>query len=133
LVAAAGTLLIPSGPLEDRDRRHLHVVCTDPCDAGNQVIVPITSWTNDLCDNACILQANEHEFLKHKSYVLYRKARIEAASTLDNGIAQGLFVTRAPMNRQTFLRIKHGICRSKQTPRKVKKYFGCPVPGGEPR
>lgn len=129
MVAAAGTLLIPSGPLEDQNRRHLHVVCTDPCAAGNQIIVSITTWTNDLCDDACILEAHEHEFLRHKSYVLYRKARIEAASTLDNGVAQGLFMTRAPMNGQTFLRIKNGICRSKQTPRKVKKYFGCP---GEP-
>ncbi len=125
MVARAGTLLIPSGPEDNPDLRHLHVVCTDPCVNGNQIIVSITSWTNDLCDGTCILRAHEHEFLRHKSYVFYRKARIEAATTLDNGVQQGLFEPREAMNAQTFLRIRNGICRSIQTPRKVKQYYGC--------
>jgi hypothetical protein len=29
------------------------------------------------------------------------------------------------MNGQTFLRVFNGVCRSPQTPRKVKKYLGC--------
>lgn len=125
MVAKAGTLLIPSGPANDPARRHLHVVCTDPCKNGNQVIVSITTWTNDLCDGTCIMQAHEHEWLTHQSYILYRKARIEAAATLENGVRLGIFEQQAPMNGQTFLRIKNGICRSIQTPRKVKLYCGC--------
>lgn len=85
----------------------------------------ITSWTNDLCDPTCKLETHEHEWLKHPSYVFYRKARVEAATTLDNGVQQGLFEACEPVNAQTFLRIKNGICGSKQTPRKVKNYFGC--------
>jgi hypothetical protein len=125
VVARAGTLLIPSGPAQDPSRRHLHVVCNDPCIDGNQVIVPITTWTNDLCDATCILQAHEHEWLRHRSYVFYRKARIEAAATLDNGVRRGIFEPRGEMNGQTFLRIRNGICQSIQTPRKIKHYFGC--------
>lgn len=125
LVAKAGTLLIPSGPSHDADRKHLHIVCTDPCKKGDQIVVSVVSWTSDLCDDACILQAYEHEFLKHKSYVFYRKARIEAATTLVNGIRNGTFKPRDPMNGQTFLRVCKGICNSSQTPRKVKTYYGC--------
>lgn len=125
MAARAGTLLIPSGPSHDLSRRHLYVVCTDPCENGDQLIVSVTTWTNNLCDGTCILQAHEHEWLTHQSYVFYRKARIEAARTLDNGVAQGIFEPRGEMNRQTFLRICNGICRSSQTPRKIKRYFGC--------
>lgn len=125
LVAKAGTLLIPSGPTHDADRKHLHIVCTDPCENGNQVVVSVVSWTSELCDNTCILQAYEHDFLKHKSYVFYRKARIEAAATLDNGIQNGTFKLRDPINGQSFLKVCKGICSSSQTPRKVKIYYGC--------
>jgi hypothetical protein len=125
LVARAGTLLIPSGPAHDPERRHLHVVCTDPCQNGKQVIVSITTWTNSLCDATCILQAHEHEWLRHQSYVFYRKARIEAATTLDNGVQQGIFEQQGDVYEQTFLRILNGICASPQTPRKVKQYIGC--------
>jgi hypothetical protein len=83
------------------------------------------SWTNNLCDATCILQAHEHEWLRRLSWVIYRKARIEAAATLDNGVAQGIFEPRGMMNAQTFLRIWNGICRSPETPRKVKNYRGC--------
>ncbi|CAN7432153.1 hypothetical protein [Rhizobium sp. LjRoot254] len=125
MVARAGTLLIPSGPENDPGRRHLHVVCTDPDGDGNQLIVSITTWTNNLCDAACIIQPHEHAWLRHQSYVFYRKARIEAAATLDNGLRQGIFEQLADMNAQTFLRIRNGVCSSQQTPRKIKRYFGC--------
>jgi hypothetical protein len=45
--------------------------------------------------------------------------------TLDNGLRLGLFERRGDVNAQTFLRIRNGVCRSPQTPRKIKKYLGC--------
>lgn len=125
MIARAGTLLIPSGPDNDPGRRHLHVVCTDPDAAKTQLIVSITSWTNNLCDGTCILQPHEHPWLRHQSYVFYRKARIELATTLENGLRLGIFEQLADMNGQTFLRIRNGVCASPQTPRKIKRYFGC--------
>ena len=64
----AGTLLIPSGPSHDPDLKHLHVVCNDTDDDGNNLIVPVASWTNDLCDDTCILLPHEHDFVRHKSW-----------------------------------------------------------------
>jgi hypothetical protein len=128
VTAKRGTILIPSGPPEDPERLHLFVVCSDPCENGNQVVVSISTRINSLCDPTCVLQSHEHDFLKKESFVLYRKARVEAHTTLDAGISKGVFKPHQDMNGQTFLRITKGICASPQTPRKVKTYFGCPPP-----
>lgn len=82
------------------------------------------TWTNSLCDNTCLVEAFEHEWLRHRSYVLYRKSRIEAAADLIiNGERRGLFERRGAMNPQTFLRIRNGIARSPHTPMKIKRYY----------
>lgn len=125
MVARSSTLLIPSGPSHDPNRKHLFVVCTDPCPDGKQLVVCVASWVNDLCDGTCILQEHEHPFLTHQSYILYREARVEAVADIEKGIDDGRFLPRAAMNAQTFLRVRNGVCRSKHTPRKIKRYFGC--------
>lgn len=121
-----GTVLIPSGPSHDPNRKHLHVVCTDPDAKGDQLIVSICTKVNNLCDSACTIQSHEHPWLTKESYVFYRKAQIVAKTALDNGVSAKFFTVQADINGQTFLRITKGICASIQTPRKIKKYFGCP-------
>lgn len=125
MVAQAGTLLIPSGPANNADRKHLHIVCTDPCARGLQLVVSITTWTNSLCDSTCILDVGDHDFIRHQSWIMYRKARLEEAVTLDNGVEQGIFIPRQPMRGEVFDRVAAGICASQHTPRKIKHYFGC--------
>ncbi len=69
------TLLIPSGPVNDPDRKHLFVLLTDPIEApdfnGKQVLlVNIASVPKSLpYDSTCILQPGVHRFIKHESYV----------------------------------------------------------------
>ena len=96
-----------------------------PDATGNVVIVSITTYTNDLCDQTCVLQAHEHPWLRHKSFVLYRKAEIISAVALQARIDSGEVAERDDVNPQTFLRIKNGLCNSPQTKRKVKRYLGC--------
>lgn len=122
-----GTILIPSGPSHDGLRKHLFVICSDPCPKRFQVIVPITAWTNNLCDDTCLIDSWEHIFLYKKSYVLYRNARIEGTDLLIAGVKSKIFAPHHPMNGQSFTRIVNGICKSIHTPRKVKIYFGCPI------
>lgn len=123
----AGTLLIPSGPSNDPNRKHLHVVCNDTDANGLNLIVPVATWTNDLCDPTCHLLAHDHDFLRHKSWVVYRNAAIVEAVRLETGINERIVIRHADMNNSAFLRVKNGICRSLSTPRKIKKYFGCPL------
>lgn len=117
-------LLVPSGPSHDPDRKHLHIVCCDPDNEGNVVIVSIASYVNNLCDGTCILQPNEHVWLRHESYVLYRSAQIIEAERLESGIAAGEILERDDFNAQTFLRIRNGINNSPHTKRKVKRFMG---------
>lgn len=121
----AGTLLIPSGPSHDPDRKHLHVVCNDTDDDGNNLIVPVASWTNNLCDDTCILLPHEHDFVRHKSWVVYRNCTIVEALGLERGIVEKKIAPHADMNAAAFLRVRNGVCRSKHTPRKIKRYFEC--------
>ena len=124
--ARRGTILIPSGPLHDQARKHLFVICTDPCEKGLQLVIPISSKTNDLCDSTCVLQPHEHAFLKHDSFVFYKKARIESSCIITKGVNDRVFIPHDEMNRQSFQKIMNGICRSSETARKVKIYYGCP-------
>ena len=116
-------LLVPSGPSHDSNRKHLHIVCCDPNESGQVVIVSIASYVNDLCDGTCILQTNDHIWLRHKSYVLYRSAQIIEAVRLENGIAAGEILERDDINAQTFLRLRNGIINSPHTKRKVKRFM----------
>ena len=122
-----GTILIPSGPTHDPGRKHLFVICTDPCAEGRQAIISISTMTNLLCDQTCILQAHEHAFLTTASFVFYRKARVELQRSLVLGVERGLFAPQEPMNGQSFLRVVRGLCQSPQTPPAVKVYLGCPA------
>lgn len=116
-------LLIPSGPHHDPNKKHLHAVCTDPDADGYVLVVGIASYTSDLCDQTCVLQQHEHSWLNRQSYVLYRKAGILLAAALHAKILNGEVVRQPDFNAQVFLRIKNGVCRSKQTPRKIKRYL----------
>jgi len=121
----AGTLLIPSGPSHDPNRKHLHVICNDTDEDGLNLIVPVASWTNDLCDATCILWPHDHDFVRRKSWVVYRNCSIVSATSLENGISEKIIAIHADMNAAAFLRVRNGVCRSSSTSRKVKRYFGC--------
>lgn len=121
----ASTFLIPSGPYHDPTRLHLHVVCTDACKDNKYLIVSVSTKYNDKCDQTCVLQPHEHAWLKHESFVFYRNASIIDAETIRKGLAVQVFVQKGDLNGQTLLRITNGICRSPQTPRKIKTYAGC--------
>lgn len=125
-IAKKGTLLITSGPVHDPERMHLHIVCCDPDEKGNVVIVSICSARADgKHDKTCLLQDFEHKFLTHESYVYYREAQITTGAALQTGVVKGVMIPHDPMNAQVFLRVTKGICRSPQTPRKVKNFMGC--------
>ena len=117
---------MPSGTYHNPDQKHLHIVCTDPDDQGRVVLVPVTTWTNDLCDGTCILLEHEHPWLwKPKSYILYRKVDFFEVAALERGLANGALEEQEPCNGQVFLRVRNGLCNSPHTPRKVKRAMGC--------
>ena len=126
MILKAGTLLVPSGTYHNPNQKHLHIICTDPDDKGQVVLVSVTTWTNDLCDSTCILLEHDHPWLrKPKSWVCYRKADVYEVARLQRGLDEGQIQIREKCNDQVFLRVIKGLCNSRHTPRKIKRYLGC--------
>lgn len=107
--------LVPSGPANDPDRKHLHVLLTDPCGVGKQVLmVPICSVKPDLPhDSTCLLSPGDHQFLQHASYVAYSKCRVEAAADVAKLVGGGYFTIKEPASEELIARIAAAISTSK--------------------
>lgn len=120
-----GTILLPSGTAHNASLKHLYIVCTESCDKGLHLLVTMSSWKNEFCDGTCILTPEncDHQFVKKKSYIMYRKSRLETSATLVAGVEKDLFFPKDMMPDAPFERIISGILASPHTPRKIKNYF----------
>lgn len=119
------TLLIPSGPNHDPDRKHLFIVLTNPSDESEKksLLVSISTLTGYHCDMTCVLDKGDHDFIHHKSYVDYYRARIEETEKLINGVQKGLFETKRPIRETIFKKIVNGLSLSPRTPLKIKQFY----------
>ncbi len=123
-VVARRSLLVPSNPQGNLSNKHLFVILNDPVGPQREIIiVPIcTVYEGRNYDNSCIVNAGDHDFVKHSSYVYYRKCRYSTALGLELGIEKMLFVDKGIVSVELFDRIISGVSRSKFTPRCVNKY-----------
>lgn len=123
-VLRKGTILIPTGPCD-----HLHVICNDPVFYPNLVkdcvLAVNLSTVNNLIDydKTCILKIGEHPFIKHDSYILYRKAAILGVNSISRNIDDGSFSTHKPFNDVTFEKILAGFSISKEVRPKIKSFY----------
>lgn len=122
------TLLIPSGPAADPDRKHLFILLTDPCsdEAGRNCVlmVSLSSIKSGLHhDPACILYAGDHPFIKKTSFVVYGKARLEIVDKVLNGVKRGLLVPQEPMDGAVFARICKGLEESRHMSPKLRAFY----------
>jgi hypothetical protein len=124
-VVRRATLLIPSGPAEDPDRRHLFICLTDPAGAEQDtLLVSISSIVpGQPFDDTCRLYAGDHPFIRHDSYVSYRSLRVETAERLANGVANGVLIAREPMESGVFARICRGVEQSPFVAPKFLNYY----------
>ena len=121
---AGETVLIPSG--NSSDHLHLFVIVTNPkriLDGGlrdHVLLVPFCTVYNDLYkDTACILDAGEHPFINHESYVDYAFARTYPVFELEHNIRNGFFQAHRPVSNAVLVKIQNGL----QTTKRIKKYI----------
>lgn len=119
-----GTLLVPSGPSGNPAQSHLHIVCNDTCALGLNLLVPVSTFY-DGCDATCELDENDHEFLRHLSFVFYAKAKLYRAEQINRGLEINLLTLQPDMADGVFQRVGDGICVSPDSPAQVRTYFGC--------
>lgn len=123
------TLLYPSGPAHDSERNHLFIVLTDPAElldfSGKQsLLVGVASvYPNIPHDPACELHQGDHEFIKHKSYVIYAQSRIELSQKLINGVKKGNLVPKGTLVGEIFARVCKGLVESRFTPPRIVAFY----------
>ena len=107
------TFLLPSP--SPADKRHLHVAVTDPFDSGNHIprilLVSVASIRPNgfSYDQTCILKPNDHPFIKHDSYVVYRHAKIMELRELEKMLANGSITPKERASVEVVVRIIAGI------------------------
>ena len=111
-----------------KNDRHLFIVVLDTYNTGNTVICPcvmVTSWTDNpkLDDPACILDVGDHEFIKHKSYIAYKKVVLFEKDYIENCLAYGEAKKKAPISNELLERIVDSAKFSRKISKSNLKYF----------
>ncbi len=124
-VVKRATLLIPSGPPSDPSRKHLFICLTDPAgDAKETLMVSISTLRDGFpADETCRLFEDDHQFIKHKSFVDYRSARIIAAETLVKGVNQGQLIAMETLESSVFARVCYGLTQSPLAAPKFLEFY----------
>jgi len=122
------TILVPSGPVHDKDRKHLFVILanhpTSDTHESSVLLVSVSSIKPEIpYDNACILNPGDHPFIKHNSFVVYARARIENTNAILRGVNDGKLIPQEPMSQPVFDRICAGLTVSIHTPRNIRDFF----------
>lgn len=130
VAARRATLLVPSGPLGDEERKHLHIVLTDPLSSTNEVlVVSVCSIPlSNLYDPSCTLFPREHEFVVRDSYVAYRFCKIVSAAHLEAKVADGTFIAKALLDERRFADVLVGLRESPQVAPKMRRFFDAAQP-----
>ena len=119
-----GSLLIPSGPTD-----HLHFICCNPVfypSIGKECVLLVNVSSVDVIldhDRTCILHPADHPFIRHESYVYYRKAEVFGANNISRNVAEGNFQIHQICDKNTFSRILHGFCASDEVRPKIKRFY----------
>jgi hypothetical protein len=113
------TLLIPSGT-----KNHLFVILTEACPEVNILLVSFSTIRDErFYDDTCIVEPGEHPFIKNRSYIEYRKARIEKESHVIKCSEATYWFPHEPVSDELFKRICNGILDSPHTPKRIKDYY----------
>lgn len=124
LCKEGSSLLVPSGP----SGLHLFVIALGPLvlddygSAPQVLMVSATTLREGLPhDDACILEAGDHPFIQHRSYIAYRYARLDSASHVEKMVASQIWHPKEPCSTELLDRIITGFLRSRLVPREFRK------------
>lgn len=119
-----GTLLMQSGCTD-----HLFIICSDPVYYPKlakecYLAVNVTSIKPEIeHDPACILDVGDHPFIRHPSYIYYKKADIWGLVTTSQSIANGDINIHNPCEDHLFNRVLSGFEISEFVKPTVMSFF----------
>lgn len=111
-----------------KNDNHLFIVVLDEYNNGINIICPcvmVTSWKDNpkLDDPACILNAGDHEFIKHKSYVAYKEVVLFEKEYIESCLEYGTFKIKEPVSKELLERIIKSAPNSRKISKNNLKYF----------
>lgn len=107
-------------PLTPVVKEHLWIVVTDPqLHHGQLAMVNVTSHRHGV-DESCLLNEEDHPFIRHPSVIAYQFARVAGSADLDNFVRKNYLQMRARVIDEVLGRIQAGALASTLTPRGVK-------------
>lgn len=123
VVCEGATLLAPT----NSNNKHLFVVLNDPLPGTGQVLM-VSIITNRqgqgyLQDTTCALMKGDHPFICHDSLVDYKRARLVTAQQLENGVVQGYFFDKGPIDGGILLNICDGLLDSPYAKPEHKTFY----------
>ncbi|MFQ2178093.1 hypothetical protein [Aeromonas veronii] len=119
-----GTLLIPSGGTD-----HLFFICNDPIFYPNLakecfLAVNISTIKQGIeHDTTCQLNVGDHPFVRHPSFVFYKKAEIWGAVTVSQEIAMGNIRPHVPCEDPVFTRVLEGFGISPHVLPRIRAFY----------
>lgn len=98
---------------------HLFIVITGSVTVRKTLMYTcsmISSWKDNspLCDPACIIEAGEHPFITHKSYVAYKETVQFSEEQLNKLFLTGKCIPRDSVTDTLLRRIKAGASKSRK-------------------
>ncbi|WP_433935287.1 hypothetical protein [Brevundimonas diminuta] len=105
------------------EQQHLWVVMNDECGDGQCLLLMITTiYENRKSDTACVLNAGDHPFITHPSYVAYRLAQMPRADHVRRMLDKKYYVSKEHFEKPVFDRISAGLFQSDHCSGTVRKY-----------
>jgi hypothetical protein len=118
------TLLIPTDP-----GKHLYIVMTNKCGDACHLLLSVSSIKpNKHHDPTCEFEGGEHEFIKKRSFVYYRKPLRSQASSIIQLVAKRWYLTRNDLDEVHFARVCDGVTRSEFSRPWAVAYFAANRP-----
>lgn len=108
---------------EINEIHHLFAVMNDPCGLSRCLVINVTSIKDGrYYDAACVLNAGDHPFIKHPSYMLYRLADTVRSDRIGKFVDLNYYLTKQDWHPDVFQRIIDGIRSSDDTSGRIVKY-----------
>jgi hypothetical protein len=109
---AGSTFLVAKKEVDD----HLWIVASDPqVDADHVLIVNMTTL-NSRKEQACLIEAGEHPWVRHRTCINYEDSKIVSLDKLRTLKNCGLIAPQEPLAPRLLQRVRAGAAVSKRIP-----------------
>ena len=98
---------------------HLWMVISDPAQSEDCLIVNFTSWRADK-DQACVVEVGEHPYVKNKTCVNFRDAKLCKLTDLEALIATKHLEAHQPLSPGLLRKIRNAVPESRMRMRYVQ-------------